>query len=248
MYTTQAPLYLILAIVFVTIGIIIICFVIAILSQRRNVERLRKSKEEAEITTLENERKRMAADIHDELGPLLSAAKSKYSEVECFSLDDEKLLKRGHQIIDEIVLKMRRIAKNLMPTVLIYKGPIEAIKEFIELLDAGSNLKIEFEPGTVPTLSQLQSVNVFRIVQEIINNTLKHAGAANLKIAMYTDRNKLVISTVDDGRGFNHKIMIREGGGLGLSNMQSRADMLKGEVRVRSKIGQGTNYCITIPL
>jgi|KBSMisStandDraft_5_1062788.scaffolds.fasta_scaffold620857_1 signal transduction histidine kinase len=248
MYTTQAPLYFILLIVFIVIGIKVFYFIIAVIGQQRYVKRLRKSKDETEITTLENERKRLAADIHDELGPLLSAAKLKYSEVEVFSTDDTKLLNQGHLLVDEIVSKMRHIAKDLMPTVLFYKGLVFAIREFINHIAAHNNLKIDFSPGQMDELTEFQALHVYRILQEIIHNTLKHADAAHLKIVMYTIDKKLIISTVDDGRGFNYKTMVRQGGGLGLYNVQSRTDILNGELQVKSKIGTGTNFCITIPL
>lgn len=248
MYTTQTPLHLIVAIVFVVVGIIIFCFLVAVIYQQRQVKRLHHSKIEAEITTLENERKRIAADIHDELGPLLSAAKLKFNQVEEISLADQQLITQGNGYIDEIISRMREIAKDLMPAVLLFKGPVVAIKEFIEHVVPGNNLAITFEAGQVPELSDFQSLHIYRIVQEIIHNTVKHAGATQLKIVLYTNKNQLVISTADNGKGFNFKTISKQANGLGMYNIQSRIDMLNGKLQVKSKAGRGTSFYITIPV
>lgn len=248
MYTAQTPLHHILIIVFVVLGIIIGCFIMAVIYQQLQVKRLYRSKIEAEITTLENERKRIAADIHDELGPLLSAAKLKFNQVEDISPGDQQLINQGNSYIDEIISKMREIAKNLMPAVLLFKGPIVAIKEFIEHIVPGNNLAITFEAGQIPELSDFQSLHLFRIIQEIIHNTVKHAGATQLKIVLYTYKNQLVISTVDNGKGFNFKTISKQANGLGIYNIQSRIDMLNGQLQVKSKAGRGTSFYIAIPV
>ena len=248
MYTTQASLPFIFLIVFIGILIIMISFIFAIIKHRRFVKKLRQAKIEAEITTLDNERKRIAADIHDELGPLLSAAKLKYSEAEVFSTDDQKFIEEGHRFLDQTVNKLRLIASDLMPTALLYKGPVIAIKEFIEQIVSAANLTILLEAGKLPDLTYSQSLHIYRILKEIIHNTLKHADAKSLKIEMYAVNNQLIINTVDNGKGFNYKSMIKKGCGLGLYNVHSRADILNGDVQVKSKIGMGTKFYISIPL
>ncbi len=248
MYTTQASLSVISVIVFVLIGLIIIAFIIAVFRYQHFVIRLRRAKIEAEITTLENERRRIAADIHDELGPLLSAAKLKYSEAEVSGKDDQQLIEEGHRFLDETVTKMRMIATDLMPTSLLYKGLMVAIKEFIDQIAAPGNLAIIFESSAAPLLSDTQTLHIYRILKEIIHNTLKHANASSLKIVMLMKGSDLIISTIDNGKGFNYKSMIKKGTGQGLYNVQSRTDILKGYVQVRSSVGKGTKFYISIPV
>lgn len=246
MDTIEASLYFIVKIVFTVLGLLLSGFLLAVLTQQRSVRKLRKVTDEEKITTLENERERIAADIHDELGTLLIAAKLQYSAVEVISEEDKLLLDRGHKLVDECINKIREIAKGLMPSILLYKGSVKAITEMINQLNKTQGLLIDFEPHSIPDLSHKMALHVFRILQEIVHNTIRHANAAHLKIIMYQDRGKLYISTVDDGQGFVHRTMKHNG--LGMYNIHSRADMLNGHVHIQSKPGVGTKYYITIPL
>ena len=248
MDTTQTPIPFIVAIVFIIFGIIILAYVIAVIKQHRYVKRLDQLRIEAEINTLETERKRIAADIHDELGPILSAAKLKFSQMENLSEHDLQLLVKGNAYIDETITKMRNIARGLMPTVLLYNGPVVAIREFVNHVATHKLLNIQFEAADLPDLTAYQSLHIYRILQEIIHNTMKHAVAANLSIIVAVSKSKLVINTADDGVGFNYKENSKITSGVGLHNIQSRVHMLNGALNVKSKIGDGTHFYITIPL
>ncbi len=100
----------------------------------------------------------------------------------------------------------------------------------------------------MPELSPYQQIHIYRILQEIINNTVKHAKAFGLKIELFASKNNLVILTCDNGIGFDHKNAQHENKGLGLQTLQTRTDILGGEIHINSKPGKGTRYCIEIPL
>jgi len=230
------------------LGIILIFFVITIIRHQRRTIRLHKEKIEAEIKTLEKERKRIASDLHDDLGPLLSAVKMHLHSLEVNAPDDVELITKSNSYIDTILVRVREISNDLVPHVLIRKGLVSAINEFINNLRSVQATQIDFLSEENIQLSQEKEIHLFRIVQEIVNNTLKHANAKNLLIEFRSDNNKLFMLFKDDGIGFNYPQASGNGAGLGLKNILSRVEVLKGELYIEAKTLQGTRYSIEIPL
>lgn len=248
MDTKETAIYRAALIAAAIIGTIILYFVVFIFRQQRKHRRLYKAKIEAEITTLEQERARIAADLHDDLGPILSSAKFQLAGITSADENDAQLVKNAVQHINNIMVRLRYIANNLMPDTLLRYGPVPAIEEFITQLSASSNLKITVYQHHLPVIPKAQSIHVFRILQEIIHNTVKHANAKKLVIKLSGTKNKLLIATADDGSGFNVTKANREQAGRGLNNLRSRTDILSGELFVSTAPGKGTRYTIEIPL
>ncbi|MGC4100808.1 sensor histidine kinase [Ferruginibacter sp.] len=244
----QTTIYTTLLIISILGGSILIFFIISMLKQhRRNID-LYKSKIRAEITTLENERGRVSADLHDELGPLLFTVKFKISSVDDANAEDQRMLEEASTHLDEIIQRIREISNDLMPGTLLRKGVYFAIEEFISNLSKKIPLTINFTYDNVAELSSEKSVNLYRIVQEIIHNTLKHAKATTLNIRLTATADKLVLDSQDNGIGFNYSTERKENTGLGLRNLLSRTELMGGDIYVESKPGAGTIYTIEIPL
>ncbi len=229
------------------IGTIILFFIISIIrQQRRNLE-LHRLNILAEITTLEKERTRIAADLHDELGPLLSAIKFKINSVDTADEDDQYQLDRASGHLDDLITRLREISANLMPNTLIRKGLIAALHQFVDNV-ARSSLKIKLNYGQLPDINQEKSINIYRIVQEITHNTIKHAQATHLVIDLSLKGNTLILKTEDNGVGFDYSNKARESTGLGLRNLKSRAEIMGGSFAVESRPGKGTSYQFEIPI
>jgi signal transduction histidine kinase len=244
----EKEVYIVIVIVAVLLGIIISYFLVTIIRhQRRNLD-LHKAKILAEITTLENERKRIASDLHDELGPLLSAVKLQITNLESESQHDLLLIQKSSGHIDDIIKKLREISNNLMPNTLLRKGLIAAISDFISRLSDVHPLRINFDHPPEMKLDQDKEINLYRILQEIIHNTLKHAQAKNLKIKLLTEKDQLILMTEDDGIGFNYNEKSKLSSGLGLLNLQSRTEVMGGEFTWVSDKGKGTKYLFEIPV
>jgi signal transduction histidine kinase len=143
---------------------------------------------------------------------------------------------------------MREISNDLLPNTLTRKGLIAAIKEAIGNMDKAGNLRIVFTHETLPDIRESAAINLYRIILEIIHNTVKHAHASELKIEIKSANGVLVILTRDDGKGFDYNNAAGEHSGLGLRNMLSRAEILGGEMFIESKSGKGTSYIFEIPL
>ena len=244
----EATIYSAILITGVIIGIIIIYFIISIIRhQRRNIESY-KAKIVAEIATLEKERTRIASDLHDEIGPVLSSIKFKINSIDINNDEDKFQLEKASMHIDDIIKRMREISNDLMPNTLLRKGPIYAIAEFIDQVVKTDKLKIEFKYYDVPEIPAERSIHLYRIIQEIIHNTVKHARAHNLKIELKTINDCLVLLSEDNGAGFDYSTASKENYGLGLRNLLNRTELLHGSMFVDSRHGKGTKFTIEIPL
>jgi two-component system, NarL family, sensor kinase len=230
------------------IGFILVYFIVVAISYHRRSMRLHKEKIQAEIDTLEKERKRMAADLHDELGPLLSAVKLQINNLETTLPEDKHLIAAASTHIDSIIKKFREISNNLLPNTLVRKGLVKAIEEFAGNIKEAYKLDIKFVCHQTVQLSQHTEINLYRIVQEIVHNTVKHAQANWLIIKLSVDNNLLFLMTADDGIGFNFFNQRRDNVGLGLRNLHSRTEVMGGELQCVSEPGKGTAYTIEIPL
>src|SRR5688500_3941329 len=163
------------------LAVIIIFFISSIIRYHRRFIRLQRERITAEIRLLENERKRIATDLHDSLGPLLSSVKLNISSVEVNDPRDRQVISKSTKYIDEIITSMRQISHNLLPTTLERKGLQDAIREFCRHLGQEDLLEVHVYAMNAITPNPEQDIHIFRIVQEIIHNTLKHAGASRLE-------------------------------------------------------------------
>jgi len=248
MDTQEKSLFSSLLIVVIVVGIVLLYFIITIIRYQRRSLILHKEKIRAEIDTLENERKRIASDLHDELGPLLSAVKLQINNLESQDPEDKLLIHKSSQHIDTIIRRMREISNNLMPNTLLRKGLVKAIEEFINSSTDAYKLSVKLIVDEDMQLGLDKEINVYRIVQEIVHNTVKHAKATVLAIRISRQNNMFVLSTTDNGTGFDFFARSREHIGLGLRNLQSRAEIMGGEITCTTEKGKGTNYVLEIPL
>ena len=232
----------------VFVAIVITYFVITIIRQQRRSQRLYKERLLAEITTLEKERARIASDLHDELGPILLAAKYNMNSLDIHSEEDLQVLEKTNKNIDASISRIREISNNLLPEALLRKGLIVALEESIENLKKISDLTIVLHYETIPVLPQDKLINIYRILQEIIHNTIKHSAANKLTINLDEHDKKLSIVTIDDGKGFDFKLKIKENKGLGLRNLFSRTEILEGNMYVDSSEGKGVKLTFEIPV
>jgi signal transduction histidine kinase len=232
----------------IVISIIIIYFFVSIIRYHRRYMRLQRERIFAEITIRENERKRIAGDLHDSLGPLLSAVKLNISSVEIPDPGDREILDKTSRYLDEIIGSLRRISYDLLPNTLERKGLVEAIREFVSQMNLKKNIDIQLFVVKEIRVPNEKEIHIFRMIQEIVHNTIKHAGAKTLQIGMSEEGGNLLFLTKDDGRGFDKEKELSHTNGLGLKSLASRCEILNGVLSLESKPGAGTNYFIKIPV
>ncbi len=246
MDSNETKIYAAILIAAGVLGIILIYFIITIIRNQRRHLKLQQANLLIEITTLENERKRIVSDLHDELGPLLSVVKFQVAGLETRDEGDRKTIEKVSASLDETLQRIREICNHLMPQVLIRKGLLMALKEFISDLDNKTTMKMSFtyEDTEIPKVAE---VHVFRIIQEIVQNAIKHSGADQMSIQVSSKEDKLIITASDNGKGFSAESVSQHSNGHGLKNILSRVDILRGEVYLTTAPNKGTVYTIEIP-
>lgn len=228
------------------LGIILVYFIINIIRSQRRHLKLEQENLLVEITALENERQRIVKDLHDELGPLLSVVKFQVMSLETENADDLDMIKRTNASLDDVLDRIRDICNHLVPQALARKGLIMAIDEFLNDIDTKTPMEMDFryENMRVP---ERMGLHLYRMVQEIINNAIKHSGATKLSINLFEKDRKLIITIHDNGKGFVTEKVIKETRGLGLKNILSRVNILLGDLYLASDPRNGTTYTIEIP-
>ncbi|MBE7176521.1 MAG: sensor histidine kinase [Mucilaginibacter polytrichastri] len=248
MGASEKEIYHALLIAACIIGVILIYFIASVIWHQRRNRKLYQEKINAEISTMEKERKRIASDLHDEIGPLLSTIKFQIGHLNVQDEDDEILVGKSGEYIDTIITRLREISYDLLPQILHVKGLIPAIQNFIDGIKRGDELTIDFHHRLEKRLPSNIELNLYRIVQEIVHNTIKHAKASQLVIELAAENGMIRLLTHDNGVGFSFDENNNTGRGLGLLNLQSRTDLMSGEFNIKSSPGNGSHYLIEIPL
>lgn len=195
----------------------------------------------------ERERKRMARDLHDGLGGMLAGVKLNLSGMENNhqELMQDNELNRVIEQLDNSISELRRIARNMMPEALLKLGLETALKDLCEFYTT-DKLHISFQAmdiaGDIPLSNQ---INIYRIVQELISNAVKHSGASNIMVQCSQNGSLFLITIEDDGTGFDISVLETKKG-LGWNNIKNRVAFLKGKADIHSQIDEGTTINIEL--
>ncbi|HBX51318.1 MAG: hypothetical protein A2275_04630 [Bacteroidetes bacterium RIFOXYA12_FULL_35_11] len=204
------------------------------------------------IEAQEMERKRIAEDLHDSLGHMLATAKLNMSELKdvvCFNdSEDESILKNTLELIDDSCKEVRSISHNIMPVVLTRLGIAASVNELVSKINNAHKLQIDCHiDGFDKRLTESVEIAVYRIIQEILSNIIKHADASLVSLVFLNKNNQLSLCIKDNGKGMN-VMEIEKSKGAGWKNIYSRVTMLNGSVDLISQIGEGTEISILISL
>ena len=199
----------------------------------------------------ENERERIAKDLHDGVGQVMSAAKMNLSAFESEIVFKDETQKLSFEkiiiLIDEGCKEVRSVSHQMMPNALLKAGLASAIKEFIDKID-NRILKVNlYNEGLNERIDNNVEIVLYRIIQECVNNVIKHSGANQLDISLIKDADGISVSIEDNGKGFNTNDTTKFEG-IGLKNIASRIDFLKGTVEFDSAAGRGTMVAIYVPV
>lgn len=200
----------------------------------------------------EKERRRIAQDLHDGVGQLLSAAKMNLSNLDSkIQINNEEqrtAMQNAISLVDDSVKEVRTVSHNMMPNTLIKLGLASAIREFITKLGNAPTLKVDLEIVGLDTRldNQVETV-LYRVIQEIINNIIKHAKASQISMQLVRHETELNVMVEDNGVGFDIT-KLETSDGIGLKGIQTRIELLGGAVHFDSALGRGTTVIIDVPL
>ena len=193
----------------------------------------------AMIEGQETERKRIAADLHDRLGSMLATVKLH------FSSEKKGGIEKGQTLLDQSVEEVRKISHNLASSSLVKFGLIASLQSLSESISS-NKFRVDFlHHGIEERLSSETEISLYRCVQELISNIIRHANASKITIQLQKNNNDLNLIVEDNGIGFNTK---QKSSGIGLKNITSRVKSLKGNIAFDSSINKGTTVIIDIPL
>lgn len=249
----QAKNQLIIALMGI-LAILIIGFLIITRIKFKQRARLAEEKERNQrirfksiIETEENERKRIARELHDSLGQLLSTARLNISAVEG-DLNEMKAqqISNSIKLIDNAVNEVRTISHNMMPNALISIGFESALREQVHLINDAGKFKVHLEtPNEKLSIPEALGISLYRIVQEILNNALKYSEAENIWIEIVGQHEAISIKIKDDGNGFD-PAQKHTSGGIGWNNIHSRIEVINGEISINSTPQKGTSIQLNV--
>ena len=223
-------------------------FIKRIFNIQKQINDLRKQNEtrvlSAILKTEENERQYFAKELHDGLGPLLSSVKMAISASGNYN---KKLLDNAEKLIDESITTLKDISNKLSPHVLLNFGLFKAVKSFINKLQKIGDPTIKLNSNIEnKRFSYNIEVVLYRIICELISNTLIHANARNVYIDLLADEKSISLKYIDDGIGFDVKQVENDLIGMGYSNIKSRIKSLNGTFNFFSKPDEGVRVDVQI--
>lgn len=245
-----------MAVIFILSLAVIVFFILyqrkLLAQQKRHQEketRYQKELLKTSILSQEKERNRIAKELHDDVGALLTTTKLYFNQI---TLDLSKaevisLTNKSLSFLDTMIESVRNISRDLRPVILEKMGLIEAVQSLVQSIHDTGAIKIAFNNQPINSLSKSSELNCYRIIQELLNNTLKHAEANKVIIKIKSDNENLVIEYEDDGKGCDPET-INSDGGLGFKNIKSRLSIVSGALSFPfSQQGFKVKICIPYP-
>jgi len=197
------------------------------------------------IFAQEKERKRIAQDLHDEVGAMLSVVKLNVARIEKKAQEEKpkEIAGETKSYLDEVITQVRRISRALLPPSLDKLGLFFALEELAKWVNKSDQLKIECKKsGEQFRFESKKELALFRVIQELLNNAIKHSGANLITIHTRFTNDYLAVLISDNGKGF--ELEEKMNSGLGLKNLESRTQILGAKFKMRSRPGKGTEAFI----
>jgi signal transduction histidine kinase len=227
-----------------------ICVMYALTSRYTRIKELQSASVKI-FDAHEEERKRLARELHDGIGTSLLATKMKLQLLEAQAKDNIPIDKRAFpELISEINLsieELREVSMDLRPSFLENTELVEAIKWHARKVRERSAVEVNVLAGDIGQISLKIKENFYRIFQEALNNAVKHSGATRVEVLLSRDKSYLVLEIQDNGKGF-HQPSIEEDQGIGLYTIRERVELLSGIIRITSSDRIGTDIFIEVPV
>lgn len=213
-------------------------------------EEKQRARLNASIEAQESERNRIGGDIHDDIGPLLSSIKLYIHKFKYCKTPEQisKEIKSINGQVDEIIQRIRSVTRDLVPAVLVEFGFVAAVKNLCDRINESGQISINFKSEEEKyTLSDKSELTLYRVIQELSNNAIKHANASHIDIEISKKEEKIHIIVSDNGSGIPDEILKDNINGFGLKNIEARLSLIDGDFDIKGN-HQGTKAFVQIPL
>lgn len=221
--------------------------------QNLKITELEKDKQlfaiDAMLKGQEEERSRIAKDLHDGLGGLLSGTKLSFIHMKenlILTPENAAQFDSSLSMLDNTIADLRKVAQNLMPEALVKFGLNEALRDFCNTIQSSSKITVDYQNiGVDRKLNNTAEVFVYRIVQELVNNAIKHSKSSEIMVQLALSEAKTSITVEDNGIGYDKEI-VQNKKGSGLDNIKYRVNYLNGTIDTRTSINNGTSVNIEL--
>ncbi len=201
---------------------------------------------DAMIEGQEKERQRIANDLHDDLGGLMANVKLHFNALK--DKDSPELYSKTNNLIEEAYQKVRSVAHAKNSGVIAKQGLLKAVRHMADKVSGSNTIKIEvLDHGLDNRLENSLELTLFRIIQELITNVIKHSEASEVTIHLTNHEDSINIMVEDNGKGFNSNQITKTNKGMGISSIDKRVEHLEGQLTIESEINKGTTVIIDIP-
>ena len=207
------------------------------------------------LNSEETERRRIAQDLHDDIGTMLSLTKLSLNQLSKLIVEsgvkEDQIMRKSQSLVEETILHVRRITRDLVPTTLERFGLAAAIEEFINKLEEDNSLKLTFHSNTEdsPRQSQKIELTVYRIMQELVNNSIKHSQCSQIEINLQVNGKTIILQVTDNGIGFDYELVKEKNlTGLGLLGIESRLAIVDGTIQYNKPAVGGSKAVARIPV
>lgn len=229
--------------------------VIAEQNEKINLQTIRQLEDALRIESMqsmlegqETERRRVATDLHDSLGGLLATIKIRLENLsgKLTELNDNQEFDKVKSLLDDTIAETRQIAQNLQPGTLHQFGLMKAIRDLTGRVRGEGVPAIDFQHfGTFTDIDHTIALNCYRIVQELLQNSLKHAQATEILVQLTRTDSELALLVEDNGIGYDQETVVQ---GMGTGNVGQRVQFINGDISIQSSKGQGSSTMVTVPL
>ena len=201
----------------------------------------------AQLEVSEQTLNNVSQELHDNIGQVLSFVKLSLGMAPALAVDkkDDKIIE-SRDLIAQAITDLRDLSKSLSQDNIVSKGLAHTVKTEADRINRSRLLNVQFNlQGEIFSLGEQRELVLFRIVQETINNSLKHGRAANMKIGLHYSPDLFTLTLCDDGVGFDMEAALAKNGS-GLKNIQNRAQLIGSDIMIESKIGAGTETRVSL--
>jgi signal transduction histidine kinase len=235
--------------VFLLLGVI---FIRRLFKFLKRIDDIRRESEtrvlQAIMQTEERERRQLAKDLHDGIGPLLSNIKMSVSALDKSQISgfNRTVVDNISTLINESITALKYTSNNLSPHILDNFGLASAVNSFTENINRIGKIEITFNNNVETTRFESQiETNLYRIICELFQNTVKHANASKVSLLVHFNDGKIIVQYFDDGVGFDPEDAVKMSG-MGISNMKSRLKALNGEIEFKRIMPRGMMTSIVL--
>jgi signal transduction histidine kinase len=246
MHAEETKIYYALLIGIVTLSVLMVYFLIMIFRFHKQIKAVRLERFGEDIDALEKDRERIAFELHDDFASSLGTLRMEVARLISPGEKNYDKLPGIKREIDSMVERMKDMAHEMMPRELTRRGISKALELLVARIRASSGINIQYT-NDIGELDRKKSLHIYRIVQEVLNNVVKHSNATLTSFDIWRSDGKIYFRISDNGKGFNVKGQAARGSGAGLYNISARTQLMQGDMYITSAANEGATYEFEIP-